>query len=235
VSLRNPGSYIDNTYPTARVGTTLFRGSGSSQATAVVSGAVALMLQKRPQATPDDIRAWLWWGATPLTGDTVSRGELDIAGSLLGSATEKGGTGSYRSSGLGLVENARGSTHVVHNGKTLTGSADVFGLFNNQAWVNAVNAGTAWKGGLWMGHRMAGDGWTGTSWASRTWAGAMWSGADWAQQPWADSDWDGHYWSGHYWSGHYWSADDWHGHYWSAQNWTGQQWSGTGWTSAHWG
>ena len=41
-SLRNPGSHLDNTYPTARVGTTLFKGSGTSQATAVVSGAAAL-------------------------------------------------------------------------------------------------------------------------------------------------------------------------------------------------
>ena len=48
LSLRDQGSYIDNTYPTARVGTTLFRGSGSSQASAVVTGAAALLLDKYP-------------------------------------------------------------------------------------------------------------------------------------------------------------------------------------------
>src|SRR5207253_2660305 len=40
VSLRDPGSYVDNTYPQARVTNKLFRGSGTSQATAVVSGVV---------------------------------------------------------------------------------------------------------------------------------------------------------------------------------------------------
>jgi len=234
VSLRNPGSYLDNTYPVARVGTQFFRGSGSSQATAVVSGVVALLLQKRPTATPDDIRAVLLWGATPLVGDTVSHGELDILGSLMGIG-EKGTGGTYRSSGLGLLDNARGSTRIVHNGKVLTGSTDIFGSFNNQAWVDAVNACNAWQGGKWLGHRMAGDGWTGTSWASRTWAGATWASTDWAQQDWGDSDWSGHYWSGHYWSGHYWSADAWSGHYWSASTWRDQAWAGDGWSAARWG
>ncbi|GAB3846496.1 S8 family serine peptidase [Dactylosporangium cerinum] len=49
-SLRDPGSNIDNTYASARVGTTLFKGSGTSQATAVVSAAAALVLQSsRPR------------------------------------------------------------------------------------------------------------------------------------------------------------------------------------------
>ena len=56
VSLRNPGSYIDVTYPGARVGETLFRGSGSSQATAVVAGAAALLLQKSPTRQPHRIK-----------------------------------------------------------------------------------------------------------------------------------------------------------------------------------
>jgi serine protease AprX len=234
VSLRNPGSYLDNTYPGARVGTNLFRGSGSSQATAVVSGVVALLLQKRPTATPDDIRAVLWWGATPLAGDTTSTGALDLEGALMGIG-ENGNGGTYRSSGLGLLDNARGSVRIVHNGKALQGSTGLFGPFDNQAWVNAVDAGTAWQGGKWMGHRMAGDGWTGTSWASKTWAGATWTNTDWSQQTWGDSDWSSHYWSGHYWSGHYWSADDWQGHYWSASAWRDLDWAGAGWTSAYWG
>ncbi|MDT4989532.1 MAG: serine protease AprX, partial [Micromonosporaceae bacterium] len=43
VSLRAPGSTIDQDFPTARSGTRFFRGSGTSQASAVVTGAVALM------------------------------------------------------------------------------------------------------------------------------------------------------------------------------------------------
>ena len=41
-SLRNPGSTIDDAHPGAVVSTRFFRGSGTSQAAAVVSGAAAL-------------------------------------------------------------------------------------------------------------------------------------------------------------------------------------------------
>ena len=48
MSLRDPGSVVDTEYPGAVVDTRFFKGSGTSQAAAVVSGAVALLLQQRP-------------------------------------------------------------------------------------------------------------------------------------------------------------------------------------------
>jgi serine protease AprX len=63
VGLRDPGSYIDVNYPSGLVpGDTsgrLFRGSGSSQAAAVVSGGVALLLQQRPNLSPDQVKSLL--------------------------------------------------------------------------------------------------------------------------------------------------------------------------------
>jgi subtilisin family serine protease len=67
VGLRVPGSVLDQQYPGARVGTRFFRGSGTSQAAAVVSGAVALVLQQRPTAKPDEVKSLLKNSATWLT------------------------------------------------------------------------------------------------------------------------------------------------------------------------
>jgi serine protease AprX len=223
VSLRDQGSAIDVDNPIARVGKTLFRGSGSSQAAAVVAGAVALLYQKAPKTTSPQMRQWLRASAQPLTGfdPSLAVGEINVTKALAQGVpyiAGNGGTGSSR--GTGPLEDARGTTHVVHNTTTLRGTTDIFGTFSTTAWVNAIAAGTAWKGGLWMGRRVTGDGWTGSSWASKTWAYAGWSGNDWAGQAWADPSWSGHYWSGRAWSG-----DDWSGHYWSAQTWSTASWN----------
>ena len=47
VSLRVPGSTLDEEFPGARVGDGFFRGSGTSQAAAVVSGLAARLLAQR--------------------------------------------------------------------------------------------------------------------------------------------------------------------------------------------
>src|ERR1041385_4174352 len=57
--LRVPGSYIDQNNPDGVLSDQYFRGSGTSEATAFVSGAVADLLQRYPQLTPDQVKAML--------------------------------------------------------------------------------------------------------------------------------------------------------------------------------
>jgi serine protease AprX len=221
VSLRDPGSLVDRTFPIARVGDRLFKGTGSSQATAVVSGAVALLLQNRPSLTPDQVKALLKSSATPLTkgrGATMRLGELNLAAAL-SKPTPAATQTSMRAMGFGSLEASRGSNHVSDRGRPLIGEVDLFGPFNSMDWTQRSAAGRAWNGGVWMGHRMAGDGWTGTSWASSTWAPATWSGRTWAGSKWADDSWNDQSWTGWNWSGWNWSDA-----YWSADRWSSMYW-----------
>jgi serine protease AprX len=63
VSLRVPGSTLDTLFPdrvvAARNGSTYFRLTGTSMATGVVSGAAALLLERRPKLTPNQVKAFL--------------------------------------------------------------------------------------------------------------------------------------------------------------------------------
>src|SRR5437879_893009 len=77
VSLRVPGSALDTLFPdrvvVAQNGATYFRLTGTSMATAVVSGAAARLLQRRPTLTPDQVKALL---ATPTPPYGHQRGQV---------------------------------------------------------------------------------------------------------------------------------------------------------------
>jgi serine protease AprX len=223
VSLRDPGSNIDVSFPAARVGSRLFRGSGSSQAAAVTSAAVGLLLQAHPALTPDQVKFTLMTTTSAVSGSAAGRGirELNI-GAAVAFNTPAYTQGWNHSTGTGPLEAARGASHVLRdNNITLSGENAIFGPWSSSTWAPRSAAKTAWAGGVWMGWRFAGDGWTGSSWASRTWAPATWTTGPWnGGGSWTDPNWTARYWSGGAWSGGTWVA-----RYWSSDDWSAAAWS----------
>jgi serine protease AprX len=221
VSLANRGSNIYQAYPGARVGGTLFRGSGTSQATAVVSAAVALLLQARPTLTPDQVKHLVMHNSDALKvglGAEMRLRQLDVAAALAAPAPVI--TQYYaRSSGVATLDSSRGPSRVVRDNISLNGENSVWGALNTSTWVRRCAAGTVWQGGRWMGYRLAGDGWTGKSWASRTWAPAAWTGGPWGSATWSDPTWTGRFWSNGSWSGGRWT-----GRFWSSDDWSSSTW-----------
>ena len=137
VSLRDPGSYIDSAYPEARYGTDRFKGSGTSQSAAVVSGAVALLLEHRPNLTPDQVKALLRSTASPMPlADAAGRGAGEInlvaADNAPVTSTVQGFTPSR---GIGSLEAARGTSHVSDGDVELTGEQDILGPWNAAQWA----------------------------------------------------------------------------------------------------
>jgi serine protease AprX len=246
VSLRDPGGYADSEYPDARVGTGYFKGSGTSQAAAVVSGAVALLLQDRPELTPDQVKAVLTKTATGMPkADAAGQGagELDIAQAVKASVPRNATQTWPRSTGLGSLEGARGTSHITLDGTTLTGENDLFGPFDTAAWAAASSAGTSWNGGSFMGRQITGSGWadptasgdwSGLSWSGLSWSGLSWSGLSWSGLSWSGLSWSGLSWSGLSWSGLSWSGLSWSGLSWSGLSWSGLSWSGLSWSGLSW-
>ncbi|HLZ30102.1 MAG TPA: S8 family peptidase [Chloroflexota bacterium] len=72
VSVRVPGSTLDVQSPTHIEGPTTIRFSGTSESTAVAGGAAALLLQQRPELSPDETKALLVGGARPLAGSSAA-------------------------------------------------------------------------------------------------------------------------------------------------------------------
>jgi serine protease AprX len=207
-SLRDPGSYVDGNYPTGLVadGTgRFFKGSGTSQAAAVVSGAAALLLQQRPTLTPDQVKKLLTSTAQPLTGaDPIGQGAGELNVKLASEAKTPATVQAFaRALGTGSLEGARGSAHVADaaTGLDLTGEQDIMGQpWKPAIWTATSAAGTSWNGGTWNDNAWSGSGWTGTSWAARTWSARTWSARTWSGSAWTARTWSGGYWSSKAWS-----------------------------------
>jgi serine protease AprX len=227
VSLRDPGSQIDiNHGDTGLVGTTLFRGSGTSQAAAVVSGAVALILQQRPDLKPDEVKRLLTTSATTINAGAASQGngELNLATGLAWPDAMVLGynQANYiaRGNGKGSLEGSRGDYHLVMNSVTLAGSKDIFGhAFNSAAMANAESNANTWWYGVWNGNTWSGNSWSGNSWSCVTWSGNSWSGNSWSGVEWTGNSWSGNSWSGNSWSDNNWSGNSWSNNSWSSKGW----------------
>ncbi|HST48645.1 S8 family serine peptidase [Jatrophihabitans sp.] len=244
VSLRDPGSFIDTYHPEGRVAgdTTgrLFRGSGTSQAAAVVSGAAALLLQAYPNLTPDQVKAALVGTATPVLASPLyaGAGQLNVAAALasvrlsqsklLGGLLKPPAQSFPVSTGQGSLDAARGGDSLVDaDGVALTGEIDVQGNpWNAAAWWAASSQLRSWNGGDWMGAT-----WTGPGWASSTddLDSARWSDADWASARWSSARW-----SSARWSSARWSDADWASARWSSARWSSARWSSARWSDASW-
>jgi serine protease AprX len=224
VSLRAPGSYVDVENPGGRVAGDstgrLFRGSGTSQAAAVVSGVAALLVQARPDLPPDAVKAALVRTATPIVGaDPVAAGAGLVNAAAAVAAVQRTGyladTGRQTlpaATGRGSLEAARGGSNLVDpdGGAVLSGEVDILGTpWDGAAWA-AGPPGAAWSGGTWRGARWAGDGWTAAGWAR-----APWSATAWNRARWADAAWDGARWARARWASQGWQRARWAGTAWS--------------------
>ena len=221
--LRDPGSYIDQNHPEGVLDDRYFRGSGTSEATAITSGIVALILQRFPNLTPDQVKNFIADNARRLPGaDTQAQGagEIDL-GKLLTLKKPANFSQSFKNStGAGSLELSRGTDHISLNGVALTGEEDIFGNpFNAAAMAQAEAAGLSWSGGVWNGSSWSGSSWSGSSWSGSSWSGSSWSGSSWSGNSWSGNSWSGSSWSGSSWSGSSWSGSSWSGVVWAGGSW----------------
>ncbi len=197
LSLRSPGSHIDKNAGAGIVDDRIVRGSGTSQAAAVTAGASALLFQKFPNATPDEMKALMRETAQEMSKDRPRSG----AGRLrLDKAVASGIVASTQSwpkaVGLPTTELDKMRSSVIKIG---TG-------FSAQTMDPT---GSSWTGNTWTGNTWTGNTWTGSSWTGSSWTGSSWTGSSWTGSSWTGSSWTGSSWTGSSWTGSSWTGSSW--------------------------
>ena len=147
ISLAAPGSTIEVNSPPSSVGDGYRRGSGTSQSTAVVSGVVALLLERRT-LTPDEVKAALTAGAHHLSNQLSS------------------------SVGAGVVDLSASLNAYVAGAQQQDPRQDPY----DAADPSAADYGSGpWTGQSWYSSEWAqGQSWYGQSWYGQSWYGQSW-------------------------------------------------------------
>ncbi len=226
--LRVPNSFVDENHPAGQLDDRYFRGSGTSEAAAVASGSIALLLQKNPQMSPDQVKRFITNNALRPSSDNplwapkgAGAGEINLT-KLLGKGRGPSIFGQYfrQSNGSGSLDASRGSDRLTDDGVVLSGEQDIFGQPFDATAMAALEAnGSSWSGGTWNGSVWTGSSWSGSSWSGSSWSGSSWSGSSWSGSSWSGNSWSGSSWSGSSWSGSSWSGSSWSGDCWSSGDW----------------
>jgi serine protease AprX len=179
VSLSAPGSALAQQFPTT-MAAPYRRGSGTSMATAVVSGTIALMLSAQPTLAPDRVKFALSASARDVASNdrmAVGNGMVDVAGAFFAPAG-LANQGVPRSNGLGSLDASRGSVRVQTDDPLHT---VVGGMLTAQLllWNPVAYTSTEWTGANWYASGFSGANWYGANWYGANWYGANWYGANW--------------------------------------------------------
>lgn len=127
-----------------RIGRDYFRMSGTSMSSAVVSGAVALLLEDEPNLTPDQVKYRLMATAQDIDHPGAGAGSLDIYAAVHAATTESANTGIETSQLLWTGDEAITWNSVAWNSVAWNSVA-----WNSVAWNSVAWNSVAWNSVSW--------------------------------------------------------------------------------------
>jgi len=208
ISTRAPGSYVDNAFPSARVGTAYFKGSGTSFATAITSASAALILNRTPGLTPDQVKARLTSTAAPgpvTDRSKVGAGWLDAYAATMSDSTAAANQGLTPSTGSGSLQLSRGSlSDTIQTGTVVDALGNLVPVYvcltglltaQNTLFDPVTYFNGDWTASQWYASQWYASQWYASQWYASQWYASQWYASQWYASQWYDSQWYASQWS----------------------------------------
>jgi serine protease AprX len=173
------GSAIYKRHPEGRAAGGLFKGSGTSEATAVASGVAAAFYSHHLNAAPKQAKAAVRDAARALHKSGAGQGLVQMVSGRDADAPESD-----------AGESRFNDTSWNHN------------AWQDGNWVD-------WLASSWSASSWSASSWSASSWSASSWSASSWSASSWSASSWSASSWSASSWSASSWSASSWSAYGW--------------------------
>jgi serine protease AprX len=160
-----PHTQIGTSNPQAWDNAGLFRGSGTSEATALTSGVAAAYLSSHPGASPLAVKTALRLRAQGL-------GDPSAGAGFVSTLPNDGWWWGRGRRGLPDPTGEAGLDAAEWNANSWLGGA----------WVN-------WLASSWSASSWSASSWSASSWSASSWSASSWSASSWSASSWSDAGW----------------------------------------------
>ena len=176
----NSDSLVAQQHPEGWADHHLFKGSGTSEATAIASGVAAAYLSDNPGATPLAVKSALRNQASYLNDKRAGAG-------LLNMVNGNGPKPSVADSGEAGWDTSSWNANAWQ------------GVPDWQSQLASMWSGPAWDAMSWSGSTWSAMSWSGSTWSAMSWSAMSWSAMSWSAMSWSAMSWSAMSWSDYGW------------------------------------
>ena len=181
----DPSSQIAGDHPEGWARHGLFKGSGTSEATAVTSGVVAAYLSQHPHATPAQVKAAVRADASPVNDRRAGAGLVQMTDSVIAQP-------SAADAGEGQFNPATWDANAWDG---VPGwQSQLESMWSGPAWDAVTWSAVTWSAVTWSDSQWSAVSWSAVSWSAVTWSAVSWSAVTWSAVTWSAVSWSDYGW-----------------------------------------